>query len=143
MLMKALGYFQYSQDFGNDWQLATATKGNDIDLFNGVDSGLREAMTRNDLAQLVLNTLESGTVQASTSGSITVGGVTIATDVQLNYVTSNAGYARSISTEKSTTNTTDAQSSIVELGEDLYQGDLTKTKDHDAFGRPRYLGLSG
>ena len=136
MLMKALGYFQYSQDFGNDWQLATATKGNDIDLFNGVDSGLREAMTRNDLAQLVLNTLESGTVQASTSGSITVGGVTIATDVQYNYVTSNAGYARSISTEKSTTNTTDAQSSIVELGEDLYQGDLTKTKDHDAFGRP-------
>ena len=136
MLMKALGYFQYSQDFGNDWQLATATKGNDIDLFNGVDSGLREAMTRNDLAQLVLNTLESGTVQASTNGSITVGGVTIATDVQYNYVTSNAGYARSISTEKSTTNTTDAQSSIVELGEDLYQGDLTKTKDHDAFGRP-------
>ena len=136
MLMKALGYFQYSQDFGQDWQLATATKGNDIDLFNGVDSGLREAMTRNDLAQLVLNTLESGTVQASTSGSITVGGVTIATDVQYNYVTSNAGYARSISTEKSTTNTTDAQSSIVELGEDLYQGDLTKTKDHDAFGRP-------
>ncbi len=137
MLMKALGYFQYSQDFGNDWQLATATKGNDIDLFDGVDSGLRDAMTRNDLAQLVLNTLESGTVQASTSGSITVGGVTIATDVQYNYVTSNAGYARSISAEKSTTNTTDAQSAIVELGEDLYQGDLARDWDaNDAFGRP-------
>ena len=136
MLMKALGYFQYSQDFGNDWQLATATKGNDIDLFNGVDSGLREAMTRNDLAQLVLNTLESGTVQASTSGSITVGGVTIATDVQYNYVTSNAGYAKSISGALSTDANSDAGRPIVELGEDLYQGDLAKAKDHDAFGRP-------
>ena len=136
MLMKALGYFQYSQDFGQDWQLATATKGNDIDLFNGVDSGLREAMTRNDLAQLVLNTLESGTVSASTSGSITVGGVTIATDVQYNYVTSNAGYAKSISGALSTDANSDAGRPIVELGEDLYQGDLAKAKDHDAFGRP-------
>ena len=136
MLMKALGYFQYSQDFGQDWQLATATKGNDIDLFNGVDSGLRDPMTRNDLAQLVLNTLESGTVSASTSGSITVGGVTIATDVQYNYVTSNAGYAKSISGALSTDANSDAGRPIVELGEDLYQGDLAKAKDHDAFGRP-------
>ena len=136
MLMKALGYFQYSQDFGSDWQLATVKQGNNIDLFDGVNSGVEQAMTRNDVAQLVLNTLESGKVQASTSGSITVGGVTIATDVQYNYVTSNAGYAKSISGALSTDANSDAGRPIVELGEDLYQGDLAKAKDHDAFGRP-------
>ena len=137
MLMKALGYFQYQQDFGSDWQLATTRQGNAIDLFDGVDSGVTEAITRNDVAQLVLNTLTSGKVTPSTSGSITVGGVTIANSVEYNYVTSNAGYARSISEEKSTTDQTDATASIVELGEDLYQGDLARDWDAlDAFGRP-------
>ena len=45
MLMKALGYFQYASDFGSDWQLATTRQGNDIDLFDGVDSGVTQAMT--------------------------------------------------------------------------------------------------
>ena len=88
MLMKALGYFQYSSDFGSDWQLSTATQGNKIDLFVGVDSALKEAMTRNDLAQLVLNTLEAGTVEAETDGSFSVGDVTFVSGVKYNYVTS-------------------------------------------------------
>ena len=137
MLMKALGYFQYQQDFGSDWQLATTRQGNAIDLFDGVDAGVTEPLTRDDVAQLVLNTLTSGMVTPTTSGSITVGGVTIANSVEYNYVTSNAGYARSISDEKSTTDQTDATASIVELGEDLYQGDLARDWDAlDAFGRP-------
>ena len=136
MLMKALGYFQYNQDFGTDWQLSTVRQGNAIDLFDGVDSGVTDSMTRNDVAQLVLNTLESGMVSATTSGNITVGGVTIATSVEYNYITSNAGYASSISSDRSTDANSDATQPIVELGEDLYQGDLTKEKDHDAFGRP-------
>ena len=136
MLMKALGYFQYASDFGGDWQLATTRQGNAIDLFNGVDSGVTQAMTRNDVAQLVLNTLESGMVTPTTSGNITVGGVTIASSVEYNYVTSNAGYAKSISGALSTDANSDAGRPIVELGEDLYQGDLAKAKDHDAFGRP-------
>ena len=68
MLMKALGYFQYDSDFNGDWKLATITQGNKISLFHDVDSGVREAMTRNDVAQLVLNTLESGMVEANKSG---------------------------------------------------------------------------
>ena len=137
MLMKALGYFQYSQDFGADWQLATVKQGNNIDLFVGVDSGVTQAMTRNDVAQLVLNTLEAGTVQAETDGSLTVGNVTIATDVKYNYVTSNQTYATAIDDARSTSNTTDANRSIVELGEQLYMGDL-KLEDGtlDDFGRP-------
>ena len=136
MLMKALGYFQYAQDFGNDWQLATVRQGNDIYLFDGVDSGVQEAMTRNDVAQLVLNTLESGMVNPTTNGSITVGGVTIATDVKYNYITSNEGFAESISDATSTDANSDAKKSIVELGEHLYEGDLAKDGGHDAFGRP-------
>ena len=147
MVMKALGYFQYQQDFGDDWQLATVAQGNRIDLFTDVDSGVREAMTRNDVAQLVLNALEAGTVEATTNGSITVGGVTIANSVEYNYVTSTQEYARTIHMDRSTTDYTDAGSYIVELGEKLYQGDLTldsaegepngaKAPNLDVFGRP-------
>ncbi len=147
MVMKALGYFQYQQDFGDDWQLATVAQGNRIDLFTDVDSGVREAMTRNDVAQLVLNALEAGTVEATTNGSITVGGVTIANSVEYSYVTSTQEYARTIHMDRSTTDYTDAGSYIVELGEKLYQGDLTldsaegepngaKAPNLDVFGRP-------
>ena len=137
MLMKALGYFQYASDFSSDWQLATTRQGNDIDLFDGVDSGVTQAMTRNDVAQLVLNTLEAGTVTASTNGSITVGGVTIATNVEYNYVTSNADYADAIHAVQSTSNNTDARRYVVELGEQLYQGDLRlREGTNDDFGRP-------
>ena len=138
MIMKALGYFQYGSDFGSDWQLSTVRQGNNIDLFSGVDSGVEEAMTRNDVAQLVLNTLKSGTVQAETNGSLTVGNVTIATDVQYNYVTSNQAYASSIDNDRRTNNDGDLVSGyIVELGEQLYMGDLELNDDDiDDFGRP-------
>ena len=145
MLMKALGYFQYSSDFGNDWQLATVRQGNNIDLFDGVDSGVTQAMTRNDVAQLVLNTLKSGTVEASTDGSWTIGDVTINNNVTYSYITSNQTYATAIDDARSTSNNSDAQRSIVELGEQLYMGDL-KLNDNttDVFGRPaRYWEYEG
>ena len=137
MLMKALGYFQYASDFGNDWQLSTVSQGNKIDLFEDVDSGVKEAMTRNDLAQLVLNTLEAGTVEASTDGSWTIGDVTINNNVRYSYITSNQPYAVAISDDRSTDSTTDAGRSIVELGEQLYMGDLQlNDKTSDDFERP-------
>ena len=137
MLMKALGYFQYASDFGSDWQLATTRQGNAIDLFNGVDSGVTQAMTRNDVAQLVLNTLRSGTVEASTDGSWTIGDVTINNNVRYSYITSNQDYADAIDDVKSTSNTTDANRFVVELGEQLYQGDLELNDNTtDVFGRP-------
>ena len=145
MLMKALGYFQYASDFGGDWQLATTRQGNAIDLFNGVDSGVTQPMTRNDVAQLVLNTLRAGTVQASTDGSWSIGDVTINNNVTYNYITSNADYAMAIDDTQSTDANTDAGRSIVELGEQLYQGDLQLNDNtHDVFGRPaRYWEYDG
>ena len=145
MLMKALGYFQYASDFGSDWQLATTRQGNAIDLFVGVDSGVTQPMTRNDVAQLVLNTLKSGTVEASTDGSWSIGDVTINNNVTYSFITSNQTYATAIDDARSTSNNSDAQRSIVELGEQLYMGDL-KLNDNttDVFGRPsRYWEYEG
>ena len=146
MLMKALGYFQYASDFGQEWQLATLKQGNAIDLFIGVDSRAEDPLTRNDVAQLVLNTLKAGTVQASTSGSIEIGGVVINNNVQYNYITSNASYASAINNRRSTNNDGDLVSGpIVELGEQLYMGDLQlNDNETDVFGRPaRYWEYEG
>jgi hypothetical protein len=138
MLMKALGYFQYSSDFGSDWQFATIKQANKIDLFDDVDSGVRDAMTRNDLAQLVLNTLEAGTVEAEKDGQdIEVNGVTISSNVKYNYITSGKSYAYAINDKLDTANNgTNSTGRIVELGEKLYNGDLKKNDNGDNFNRP-------
>lgn len=137
MLMKALGYFQYSSDFGSDWQFATVKQATKIELFDDVDSGVRDAMTRNDLAQLVLNTLEAGTVEAEKDGQdIEVNGVTISSNVKYNFITSNKDYASSISDLRAAASTNATSGYIVELGEKLYSGDLKKDKNSDAFQRP-------
>lgn len=138
MLMKALGYFQYQSDFGSDWQFSTIKKANQIDLFDDVDSGVREAMTRNDLAQLVLNALEAGTVEAEKDGQdIEVNGVTISSNVKYNYITSGKDYAYAINNTLTTANNgTQSSGAIVELGEKLYNGDLKKNSNGDNFGRP-------
>ena len=137
MLMKALGYFQYSSDFGSDWQLSTISQGNKIDLFENVDSGVQQAMTRNDLAQLVLNTLEAGTVEAESDGSFQIGDISFASNVTYKYVTSGRDYAYAINDRLDTNNDGSYSSgAIVELGEKLYNGDLTKEENgRDDFGR--------
>ena len=138
MLMKALGYFQYQSDFGSDWQFATVKQANKIDLFDDVDSGVRDAMTRNDLAQLVLNALETPTVEAEKDGQdIEVNGVTISSNVKYNYITSSKDYAKAIDKElRSDTDGTKLTGNTVELGEKLYSGDLKKASTGDDFGRP-------
>lgn len=140
MLMKALGYFQYNSDFNGDWQLATVSQGNKISLFHDVDSGVREAMTRNDVAQLVLNTLESGMVEANDNIlNVEAPGVSVSTGrVTYSYVTSTESYAKAIDDTYAVSETSiSTQGPIVELGEKLYDGDLRRTENtHDAYGRP-------
>ena len=140
MLMKALGYFQYNSDFNGDWQLATVSQGNKINLFHDVDSGVRDAITRNDVAQLVLNTLESGMVEPNKTGQdITIGDITITNGVEYQYVTSTESYARAIDNARpqNTATSISTDGCIVELGEKLYDGDLRRTENtEDAYGRP-------
>lgn len=140
MLMKALGYFQYQSDFADDWQLATVAQGNKIDLFEGVDSGVREPMTRNELAQLVLNTLKSGMVEADDDTIKVVTGDTKVEAGKVNYVyvTSSESYAKAIKkVSPNFTTTVSTNGYIVELGEKLYKGDL-KLSDNadDGFNAP-------
>ena len=139
MLMKALGYFQYQSDFENDWQLATVKQGNKIDLFDDVDSNVRESMTRNDVAQLVLNALKSGTVEAVKNGQdVSANGVTITSSVNYNYITSSKDYAKAVKKVKTGTGavSSNTEGYIVELGEKLYNGDLKMVETTDDFKAP-------
>ena len=63
MVMKALGYFQYSADFGTDWKVATIKQASDIDLFEDVDAKTNDAMDRNEVAQLAFNALLKKTIK--------------------------------------------------------------------------------
>ena len=139
MLMKALGYFQFQSDFENDWQFSTIKQANKIDLFIDVESGVIEPMTRNDLAQLVLNTLKAGTVEADDDTiKVNADGVVVeAGKVSYNFITSGESYAGAIKGLTTAGTVVNSGTRIVELGEKLYQGDLKMYEDRsDDFGRP-------
>ena len=133
MLLKALGYFQYSADFGSDWLVETTKNGSTAGLFDGVATGAKEALTRNDVAQMVLNALEADLVKAEKNGS----------DVQVGDIVISGGKA----TYDARTGTDSKYAKIdntkvdgkytIQLGEDLYNGDLVKADGaDDDFGRP-------
>ncbi len=138
MMLKALGYFQYSSDFGSDWQLSSVRQASSIGLYDNVDAGANTAMTRNEVAQLALNTLEATMVEPSSDGStIVVGDITVSSNVSYDDRTSTdrSKYA-AINNDRADDN--DNQYTI-ELGEELYDGDLEKSDadvNNDVFGRP-------
>ena len=118
MLLKALGYTKNGSTAG---------------LFDGVATGAKEALTRNDVAQMVLNALEADLVKAEKNGS----------DVQVGDIVISGGKA----TYDSRTGTDSKYAKIdntkvdgkytIQLGEDLYDGDLVKADGaDDDFGRP-------
>ena len=134
MMMKALGYFKYQNDFENDWQLATVKQASKIDLYEGIDAGATAALTRNDVAQLVLNTLEAdmvefngtvGTEITTSDGTSVIVGYRAQydpyTSVKGDY-TAASGYTRD---------------GYLQLAEELYGSDLRKaTGASDEFERP-------
>ena len=135
MLLKALGYFQYQSDFGDDWLVETTKQGSLAGLFDDVDTGATQALTRNDVAQMVLNALEATMVQYSGNGGTTIKGD------GYEITTGKATYDDRTSTDKKYGKINDESANnngkyIVQLGEDLYDGDLTKRPGSDDFGRP-------
>ena len=142
MLMKALGYFQYQSDFGTDWLLETTRQGTLIHLFDDVEAGVREAMTRNDVAQLVLNTLESAMVvpddnviNVNTEGvQVSAGKITYFYRVD-DTVRNRAKYS-AINADRTATSINGTSGQTIELGEELYGGDLKKGSIRDDYGRP-------
>ena len=136
MMMRALGYFKYASDYAAGFEVATVTQGSKISLFDGVGSDATTPMTRNQVAQLALNTLESGMVEPNTTLSVTTtdGTTVTAGNVSYHYITSNASYKDAIYAKNASDYGQTNVGPILELGEQLYKGDLELTATKDALG---------
>ena len=134
MMMKALGYFKYQGDFENDWQLATVKQASKIDLYDGINVGATTAMTRNEIAQLVLNTLEADMVEFNG----TVGTEITTSDGTSVIVGYRAQYDPYASTKGDYTAANGyTRDGYLQLAEELYGRDLRKaTGASDEFERP-------
>ena len=139
MMMRALGYFKYAEDYNDGFVLVTVRQGNQIGIFDGVGSDGSTPMTRNQVAQMALNALRSEMVDFTGTPGIEVNGV------KVGY---RAEYTSRTSTEKKYNaiegRTSDVASDAnhkgqyyVQLGEELYNGDLRlNNNDRDSFQRP-------
>ena len=139
MIMKALGYFQYQADFENDWQIATIRQASYINLFDNINANAETALTRNQIAQLVLNGLKANMVTFTG---------TVGTEIKLpDGTTWNSGYVAEYtaitnankkydSIDSGASNIASDERYYVQLGEELYNGDLKLVDDTDVFGRP-------
>ena len=142
MILKALGYFQYQADFEGDWQVTTIRQASYINLFDGIDASAEEALTRNQIAQLVLNGLKSNLVEFTGNVGATVGDVVIGHNTQYTARTNAAQKYNSI--DVGTTNIAANDQYYIQLGEELYDGDLVLRNTNDPFGRPaRYWEYDG
>ena len=133
MMLKALGYFQYAGDFENDWALATIRQAAKISLLDGIDAGATAALTRNDVAQLALNALESKVVYATKSGSTT----SITTDDVKIEVSGQATYNNEADTNAyNYAPDSDNVAGDLYLIEKLFKADFVKTDARTALGQP-------
>lgn len=131
MVMKALGYFGYQGEFGDDWQLAVVKQAGKIDLFNDINAAVSSPLTRSEVAQLVLNALESTVTVVTQQGGMSVDGNGMSVVVNPTYTYEEAESKSTKDYAGRTGNKTQ------ELVEKLYGTDLKKDgEDHDAFGRP-------
>ncbi len=140
MMLKALGYFQYQGDFDTNggWILATVRQAASVGLYDGIDAATEAPMTRNDIAQLALNTLEADMVEFTGDLGMNVDmgdGKSVTVGFKSEYSSRT-----SRDTDKYTAiedETSVGVYAVMQLGEDLYGGDLKRDNNvRDAFGRP-------
>ena len=134
MIMKALGYFQNAEDFGSDWQVATIRQASYIDLFDGINANAETALTRNQIAQLVLNGLKSDMVYFTGDKGIQIGDVTVGYKGEYTVRTSSDKKYNTL--VGGTTDIVASDKYTIQLGEELYNGKLTERSATDAFERP-------
>ena len=134
MIMKALGYFQNAEDFGTDWQVATIRQASYINLFDNINSNAESALTRAQVAQLVLNGLKAQMVDFTGDKGIQIGDVTVGYKAEYTARTNANKKYNSIDTGK--TDIAGNNQYYVQLGEELYNGDLKLKGASDDFGRP-------
>ena len=134
MVMKALGYFQNQEDFGGDWQVATIRQASYINLFDKVNSNAESALTRGQVAQLVLNGLKSDMVTFTGDKGVQIGDVTVGYHAEYTPKTNAAVKYNSINTGK--TDIAGNNQYYIQLGEELYDGKLKLANGSDDFNRP-------
>ena len=140
MMMRALGYFQYQSDYEDNFVLSTVKQASKIRLFDGINANQDSPLTRDQVACLALNALESGMVDPDDDTlSVTLPDGSQISKGKVNYVyrSSTQKFANTINTTETNASTlTGVNGSVVELGEQLYNGDLKRTATTDDFGAP-------
>ena len=145
MLLVALGYDAKIEGFtGTDWQINVSKVANQVGLFNGLSISGTAALTREQAAQMCLNTLKAPLVEYSNKGgSLSVNGATIEIGAsKAQYVTTTLAKEQRIS-DKTLTNTglNTNGGYTVEFGEKYYTKLVLKHDKTDDFGRPAHTWL--
>ena len=139
MLLGALGYDATIEGFtGTDWEISVSKVAEQAGLFDGLKISGRNVLTREQAAQMCLNTIKAPLVEYSNKGgNISINGAEINIGAsKAEYVTTTLAQAQRIS-KRTLTNTlfTNKGGYTVEFGEKYYSN-LYLTADNDAFGRP-------
>ena len=144
MLLVALGYDANIEGFtGTDWQINVSKVANQVGLFNGLSISGTAVLTREQGAQMCLNTLKAPLVEyTNKGGNITINGTVIgigASNAQ--YVTTTLAREQRISDRTLTNTDTNTKGGYtVEFGEKYYPALELKT-DSDDFDRPAHQWL--
>ena len=132
MVLKALGYFQYAADFGDDWMVSTVKQASKISLFDGISSNANTALTRDAVAQMALNALEADVVDTDGNGGTTIKGD------GFEISTGSTKYEKVENKKNDYKNRSAADDGVQQLVEKLFGTEVKKlTADQqDDFGRP-------
>ena len=145
MLLVALGYDAKIEGFtGTDWQINVSKVANQVGLFNGLSISGTAVLTREQAAQMCLNTLKAPLVQYSNKGgNISVNGAVIEIGAsKAQYVTTTLAREQRINNRTLTnTDTTLNGGYTVEFGEKYYDKLQLKNNEADDFGRPAHTWL--
>ena len=129
MVMKALGYFGFQGEFGDNWTVSVVKQATKIGLFDGVDAASTAAITRSEAAQICLNALESTVTVVTQTG----GGSIVTGDTNVN-LTASYSYEDVKNTKYDYAS--NAKDEVQQLCEKLYGQELKKKgTDSDKFGR--------
>ena len=132
MVMKALGYFGYAGEFGDNWKLSVVKQAAKINLYDGINAYTDQVMTRNEIAQMVLNALECTVQVVTEQGGVSVDGNGISVNVKPTYDYQDAA-------NNSGKDYGGGNVRTMQLCEKIYGNDLKKDTSNnttDAFGRP-------
>lgn len=131
MVMKALGYFGYQGEFGDNWSLAVVKQATKIGLFDGVSAAVTSQITRSEAAQICLNALESTVTVVTQTG----GGSVVTGDASIN-LTASYSYEDVKSSKDKDYRGSVKGDEVQQLCEKLYGDKLSKLSGQsDKFGR--------